>query len=296
MILVENKLHIAHIGDFCSVFKGFIAVGKQLAQLLLALEVEFVCGKLHLPVGVIQSRSGLNAKQNILHFRVLFAKIMGIIGNHQRQPRFPGKPPDTLVGSTLFLDAMILQLQIEVTRSKDLGKLQRVIFCALIVITQNMLGYRTGQAGRQGNETLMILFKQRKVYPGLAVKTVDIGFRNQKTQVFIALTVLTKQDKMIRAVVDAVYPVLHGSPGNVHLAANDGLDARCLGGFIKVNTAIHDTMVCNGNGRLTQLLNPVHHATDAASTIQKAVFRVDMQMYKTHLIASLESSTSFFSR
>ena len=60
--------------------------------------------------------------------------------------------------------------------------------------------------------------------------------------------------------------------GNVDLAADDGLDPGGLGGLIKIDTAVHDAVVGNGNGTLAQFLHPLHQAVNAASPIQEAVF------------------------
>ena len=101
---------------------------------------------------------------------------------------------------------------------------------------------------------------------------------------------------MIRIIVDLMDTISHGATGQVHFAADNGLDAGSFCRLIKVDTAVHDTVVGNGNGGLAKLLDTVHHALNAASTVQKAVFRMNMQMNKTHLTASFKISTSFFSR
>ena len=81
---------------------------------------------------------------------------------------------------------------------------------------------------------------------------------------------------MIRFIINAVDTIRHAAAGYIHLTADDGLHCCSLGGLVEINTAVHDTVVGDGNGTLAQLLHPIHHAADAAGTVQKAVFRMNM--------------------
>ena len=122
----------------------------------------------------------------------------------------------------------------------------------------------------------MIFFKQFQIRSGLAVKSIGIGLGYDLTQILVALHILAQQHQMVAFVVDAVNPVGHPPGGHIDLAADDGLDACGLGGFIKIDTAVHDTMVGNRNRRLSQFLDPVHDAVDSAGTVQEAVFSMYM--------------------
>ena len=87
---------------------------------------------------------------------------------------------------------------------------------------------------------------------------------------------------MVRVIINAMDAVFHFPAGQVNLTADDGLDSCSLGSFIEINAAIHDTVIRDRDGSLPQLLDPVHHAADAAGTIKEGVFCMDVQMYKTH--------------
>ena len=100
---------------------------------------------------------------------------------------------------------------------------------------------------------------------------------------------------MIGIIIYLVDPVRHGPLGQINLTANNRLDPGGFRRLVEINTAVHDPMIGNGNGRLTQLLDPVHHAADTASAVQKTVFRMNMKMYKTHDTISLAISTNFLS-
>ena len=115
-------------------------------------------------------------------------------------------------------------------------------------------------------------------------------------EVYVALAVLAQQHQMVGVVVDAVDTVRHGAASHIDLTADDGLDACGLGCLIEIDAAIHNTMVRDGHSGLSQFLDPIHQPVDAAGAVQKAEFRMDMQMHKAHLDASLAYSTSRFSR
>ena len=101
---------------------------------------------------------------------------------------------------------------------------------------------------------------------------------------------------MIGVVILAVNPVGHAPAGNVDLTADDGLDASCLGGLVKINATVHDPVVGDGHGSLAYFLHPIQQAVDPAGTVQQAVLRMQMQVDKTHGLASFARSISFFIR
>ena len=117
-----------------------------------------------------------------------------------------------------------------------------------------------------------MLGKEFQIHSGLAVKAVDKGLRHQIAQIFVACPILAQQHQMVGVVVQPVNLIRHPPTGNVDLAADDGLDPGGLGGLIKIDTAVHDAVVGNGNGTLAQFLHPLHQAVNAASPIQEAVF------------------------
>ena len=63
---------------------------------------------------------------------------------------------------------------------------------------------------------------------------------------------------------------------HVDLTADDGLDALRLAGPVKVDDAVHDAVVRDGTGGLPHGLHHAGQILDAAGTVQKAVFRMDM--------------------
>ena len=90
MILVEGKLHIAHIGNFRRIVKGLVAAREQSPQLLLAFQIEFLGLEAH-PVLIVNGLSRLDAQEHILHIGILSAQVVGIVGDHKGKPLLPGQ-------------------------------------------------------------------------------------------------------------------------------------------------------------------------------------------------------------
>ena len=107
-------------------------------------------------------------------------------------------------------------------------------------------------------------------------------------QVLIALVVLAQENEM--AVIAACGGFVQAVAANVHLAADDGLDARVLHGGVEVDGAVHHAVVGDGAHVHAQLLHPLHQLGDAACAVQETVFRVQMQMRKAHAILHQRSS------
>ena len=267
MVFVEGKFQIAPLSNADGVLKSLLAAGEQTFHLVLAFEVEFLGLEFH-PVGVAHGLAGLDAQQDVLHFRVLFAQIVGVVGHHQGQSQLPGKALDALIHRALLRNAVILQFQEEIPLPENAGHFLCVLLRGIVVFFHQVLGDCTGKARGQGDQPLMVLPEQLKVDSGLAVKAVDKGFRHQIAEVFVPRSVFTQQHQMIGVIVDPVYPVGHAPAGDVDLAADDRLDSGGFGGFIKVDAAVHHTVVGDGNGRLPQLLDPIHDAVNAARAVQ----------------------------
>ena len=123
-----------------------------------------------------------------------------------------------------------------------------------------------------------MLPQQPLVDSGLQVEAVDEGPGYEVAEVAVARLVFTEQHQVPGLVVDAVLPVLHGTGGNIDLAADDGLHPRRLGGLVEGDGPVHDPVVRDGDGLLAQLLEALHQPFDAAGAVQQAVFTVYVQV------------------
>ena len=80
---------------------------------------------------------------------------------------------------------------------------------------------------------------------------------------------------------------------HIDLTADDRLYTCIQSRFVKFNSTIHSTMVCDGDTVHTKFLYPLHQFLDLRRTIQQAIFRMDMQMRKRHQIHVIHFITHF---
>ena len=93
---------------------------------------------------------------------------------------------------------------------------------------------------------------------------------------------------MIRLTVERVDLVKARARRDIDLAADDRLDVRRLCRPVEVDHAVHHAVVRDGDSVLPELFDARHDILDAARPVEQAVFRMDMQMDKTHDSASLK--------
>ena len=108
MVLMERKVHIAHLGNLHRIVKGLVAAREQLAKLLLAFQIEFLGFKTH-PVQIVHRLAGLDAQQDVMGLGVPLPKIVGVIGADHRDTGLLMNLQDRLVHDLLIPDAVILQ-------------------------------------------------------------------------------------------------------------------------------------------------------------------------------------------
>ena len=72
--------------------------------------------------------------------------------------------------------------------------------------------------------------------------------------------------------------VVHSPRSDIHLEADDGLDPFFDAGATKVDDAVHDAVIGEGNGRHVQLLCPPGKVLDTAQAVEERELAVDVQM------------------
>ena len=82
--------------------------------------------------------------------------------------------------------------------------------------------------------------------------------------------------------VQPVLLVRHAPGGHIDLAADDGLDSGGLAGLVEGHRAVHDPMVGDGDGGLTHVPGGLRQLVHPAGAVQQGVFRMHMQMNKSH--------------
>ena len=153
---------------------------------------------------------------------------------------------------------MVLELQIIVVRSKNLRVLERRLLCSLIVPLHEKLRKPTCQTRRKRDKPLVVLFQQLHIHARAVIKAVQKAARDHIAEVPVARLVFAEQHQVVCLAVKRVHLVKARSGRDIDLAADDGLHARRLRRLVKVNCAVHDAVVGDGDRVLPQLLDPVH--------------------------------------
>ena len=281
MVLAEGELHLAHLRDALRVGHRVRIPGEQCLHLLRGAQIEVLRFIPH-PVLVVHGLACLDAQQHVVALGVLLAQIVGVVGAHHGNARLVVQPQDAPVHLCLLPDAVILQFQIEIALPEDILHGQRVLLRALIVPVHQPPGDLARQTRRQRDQPLRMLPQQVKVDAGLDVKALAERLRHHVRQIPVARLVLAQQHQMPRLRVELMLLVEPRPPRHIHLAPDDGMDPLGFAGAVKVHRAVHNAVVCDGAGRLPHLLYLLRQVAYPARAVQQAVFRMHMQMHKSH--------------
>ena len=293
MVLSKREFHIAPLGNADGIVIRLLKIRKQHPHLLLGFDVVFLAAKAH-PVGVVHGLAHLHAHENILHLRVLAAQIVRVVRHNHRKARLPRDAPQAVVDLALLGEALILQFQIEIPLAENFGVFQRRLLRRRIVVVVQILRHSAHKARREADQSLVVLAQQIHIHARAVVKALDKAAGDHIAEIAVAGFVLAQQNQMIRLAVKRVYLVKARARRDIDFAPDDGLDARGLRRAVEVDHAVHDAVVGDGNRLLPDLLYARHQIADAARAVQQAVFRMQMQMDKTHNPTPLLTARSAF--
>ena len=277
----ELELHITEIRHPLGILNGLRALREKRAHFRLAFDVELLCFKFH-SAGIVHGFAHLDAHEHILGDGVGPTEIVGVVGGHQRDAGILVKAQQTLHDLGIFRKRVILELQIIAIRAKEFSHCQGLLLRRLILSVPEEAGDLPCQAGRQGNQPLVVLPQQVLVNAGPDIKAFGKAPGHHMAEIPVADLIAAQKDEMPGAAVHLVHLVKPGPGRHIDLAANDGLDPLGLAGLIKVHRPVHDAVVGDGHGGLSQFPYAPYQSWDPAAAVQKRIFRVDVKMGKSH--------------
>ena len=277
--LGEIKLHVTPLGDAKGVLQCAGVTGEEHLHFPRVLVVELVGGKAHLAV-LAHGAPRLDTGQHLLHVGVGAAEVVAVVGSHQGEVTFFGQADEGGYDLPLLGKAVVLHLNVVVPCPKDLGHSQGGGLRSLEIPRQESLGDVTRQAGRQGDQTLVVAAQQLHIHPGTAVKALGKARRDQGHEVLVALHVFAEEDEMVIRPLAALHTRLveAGAGRDVDLTADDGLDACLLAGLVEGDCAVQHAVIRNGHGIVAALLHTGGKVGYTARAVQKAVFGVEVKM------------------
>ena len=215
--------------------------------------------------------------------RIFRIGIVDIISGNQRNIQFPAHFQKFRVHHSLLRVSVILQFQKIISLPETClifpGSLPGFLRKSL----DNIPLHLACQTGRQGNQPFMIAVQDFHVHPGLVIISFRETFADNLHQVGVTGIVLCQQHQMIIPVLSpGQFLIKTGVWRHIHLAADNGFYPRAFGCPVKINDTVHGTVIRYGSAVHPQFFHPGNIFFDFIGTVQKGIFRVDMQMYECH--------------
>ena len=209
---------------------------------------------------------------------VLLTEVVGVVGADHGDAGLLMNFQDGLVHQLLVPDAVVLQFQIEPVRPEQRCHFQSVGLGVVVLSVPQAAGNLTRQTGGQGDQALGVLPQQLLVNAGLYVKALRPRQGHHVGEVAVALLIFAQQHQMAALAVEFVDLIEPGAAlrGHIDLAADDGLDALRLAGPVKVDDAVHNTVVRDGACSLAHGLHHPRQLLDLAEAVQQAELRMHM--------------------
>ena len=129
----------------------------------------------------------------------------------------------------------------------------------------------------------MIFAKDFIIHTRLIVKTFNKTFGHYLHKIMISRIILSKKYKMIISVISRPCLFVESRPRcNIYLASDNRFSSFLQGCPVKIDHAIHDTMICNSKAVHAQLLSLRHNLINLTQAVKQTVFRMHMKVCKCH--------------
>ena len=131
----------------------------------------------------------------------------------------------------------------------------------------------------------MIFLQKLQIHTRFIIKSFHKSLGNDLHQIAVTLVVLCQKNQMVITVFStSCFTVKAGSRCNINFTAQDRIDSRSSCRTVKIDHAVHHTMVRNSRTVHAKFFDTVHIFFYFIRTIQKTVFCMDMKMCKVHTL------------
>ena len=276
----EAELEIAALGDLEGAAQRVGEVAEALPHLLGRLEVDLV-GQVAETVRVVHRLAGLDAEQDVVGVGVLVPQVVAVVGGDQRDPGALRQRAHALADLILDLEAVVLDLEVEVPGPEHLAVEHRGAERAVGVVVDEIARHLTLGAGRQRDQALGVRREQLVVDARLVVEALEEGERREAHEVLEAALVARQEHQVVRRLPGAV---VAAPAGDVGLHAQDRLDAGLPGRLVELHGPEQGAVVGEGQGRHAELGGPLHHAGDRARAVEQRVVAVVVEVDELGLL------------
>ncbi len=211
-------------------------------------------------------------------------------------PKVAGEANLRLVDGLLFLQAVLLEFEVEVLFAEEFLVLARQSPRFVLAALQEQRGNLAGEAGAESDQPAGVLGQQVAVDAGLVVEALDVGVRHQADEVAIAFRVLREEDQVLEVGVELAFLLEAAARSDVDFAPDDRLDARLLAGLVEGDDAVEHAVIGEGQPGEPVLRRPLRQILDPAGAIEQAVLGVHVQVGKRLTVARLRHRVSWRNR
>ncbi len=239
----------AALGDVERARQDLRRVLEHAIHLVVALDEELRALKLH-PRGIVNRLARLNAQHHILRMRIVLAKIVAVVGRHQRQPEILLQLEKSRMDLVLHRQALILNLEIKIVLAENVDKSSGSRARSIVLPFHQPLRDFTFQASRKPDQSARMLRQKLLAHSRLVIKAVQRSFRRNLHQIAVALFVLGQHQQMVvgvavgRRALDVVIILL----ADIKFAAHDRLHASVIRRIHKMHGAKNISVVGHGHG------------------------------------------------
>ena len=277
-MLSENQLHITPISNFSGIFNSAFVSPEKSPHLLPALAVKLIICKMKMS-RIIQCFAGGNTQFDFLTVRIFLFGIVKIIGRNQTQAIFFCQSGQNRSDLSFFRQSVILYFQKIMIFSESFDVKFYNSADLPFISCQDSLRQLTAYAGRQRNDSLMVLLQELMVCSRLMIVSVRPCLGTNLDQIPISLIVLCQKNQMCQFFL-AVRLIQTASPGYIYFTSDDWLDSLRHTLFIQINCSVHGTVICNSQCSLSHFFYMGNQLLDSACSVKEAVFRMNMKMNK----------------
>ena len=266
--MAELQLDVTAVCNPTGILQRLRIAAKKLSHLLSAFEIKAIVGKAH-TARVVNIARRLNAQQYILRLRVLAAHIMQVVCRHQSYAKLLRQLTQAL-GSSFFLrNIVILDFQKIIVLAKNVDIFLHAATRTVHIAAVNQARHLTGDAGAEADNALAIGAQDVLIYARLIIKAFQLSLADNPHEIVVANIVFGQQNQMVtRFLCHIEMRALR----QVHLAADNRLDA-CLRAFlIKLHCAVHYAVVSNRQAVHPQLLRIGDKLRDFRCAVKQAIF------------------------
>ena len=266
---METDLHMTAVRDLLRILKCFRRVGEECPHLLFRFYIELAALVAH-PVLIRNLLSRLNAEKDIMRFRILCPRIMTVVRADQVDAGFLMHSHQLLVHALLLRQSVILKFQEKIAAAEDFFIAQRGLFSFLVLPVFQTGGHLTGKTGGKRNQSLMIFLQQFQIDAGFVVESLHKSAGYDSHQIVIAGIIFGKENQVIVSLLSAACFLIETGPrGHIDFASDHRFDALGQTLLIKLNAAVHHTVIRDGSRIHSEFLYPRHIIFYFVGTVQK---------------------------